>query len=121
MTEDEELISREWGILLEKLSDNFGKSPDLKTILFLIGVQELGKGGQRFSKEEKEDLMHIAVCKILSYSGYYELEGKDKDGWPHWKSIKKLPFLNMLEQEHVMKTHILEYFKREVYGEQSFQ
>ena len=40
--------------------------PDLNSILFLIGIQELGRVQTRFSKEEKQDLMHIAVCRLLS-------------------------------------------------------
>ena len=63
--------------------------PDLNAILFLIGIQELGKLKPTFSKEEKQDLIHIAVCKLLSEEGYFEFSGKDKDGWPHWKMIRK--------------------------------
>ena len=67
--------------------------PTLNAVLFLIGVQELGRGLQRFSKEEKQDLMHIAICKVLSLSGFYELEGTDEAGWPHWKLVKKIASL----------------------------
>ena len=55
--------------------------------------------------------MHIAVCKLLSQSGYYELEGVDQDGWPHWKLVKQLPFINMFEQEVYLRHHIVEYFE----------
>ena len=73
-----------WEKLLKKLEEVVGKKPaDLKSVLFLIGVQELGKGIKEFSKEEKRDLMHIAICKVLSFSGIYELEGLDEMGWPH--------------------------------------
>ena len=65
------------------------------------------------SKEEKQDLMHIAICKALSYAGYYQLDGLDKDGWPHWKLIKKLPRFDLLEQEQLLKENILEYFLKE--------
>ena len=58
--------------------------------------------------------MHIAICKVLSLSGYYELEGHDKDGWPHWKLVKKLPRFDLLEQEKLLKIQILEYFKEEI-------
>ena len=83
----------QWQGLMEKLEKIVGKRPaDLKSVLFLIGVQELGKGVRDFSKEEKRDLMHIAICKVLSLSGFYELEGLDENGWPHWKSKKKLEY-----------------------------
>lgn len=99
---------------MTSINEVIGKRPkDLNGVLFLIGVQELGKGPLQFSKEEKQDLMHIAICKVLSYSDYYELEGKDAEGWPHWKPIKKLPRFDLLEQEKLLKMHVLEYFEKE--------
>ena len=84
----------------------------METILFLIGVQELGDIKAKFSKEQKQDLMHIAVCTLLSESGYYELEGADGDGWPHFKQLKSLPELNPKEQEDFLKDHVLLYFDK---------
>lgn len=105
---------RKWQELRLKLQDVLGKRPkDLNAILFLIGVQELGKGAKNFDKEEKQDLMHIAICKVLSLSGFYELEGIDEDGWPHWKPTKLLPHFDLLEQEKLLKTHVIEYFEKE--------
>jgi hypothetical protein len=107
-------LDRKWNSLLEELNGLVGKKPkDLNGVLFLIGVQELGKGHMHFSKEEKQDLMHIGICKVLSLSGYYELEGIDKDGWPHWKLVKKLPHFDLLEQEKLLRIHVLEYFEKE--------
>jgi hypothetical protein len=107
-------FERKWQGLLNTLKDSIGKKPkDLNSVLFLIGVQELGGGSKLFSKEEKQDLMHIAICKVLSLAGYYELEGIDKEGWPHWKLIKKLPHFDLLEQEKLLKMHVLEYFEKE--------
>ncbi|MEM6360303.1 MAG: hypothetical protein AAF149_17045 [Bacteroidota bacterium] len=106
---------RLWQALLNSLEINVGKKPkDLNAVLFLIGVQELGKGKRTFSKEEKQDLMHIAICKVLSMSGFYELEGLDEDGWPHWKLVKKLPHFDLLEQERLLKMHVIEYFQKEI-------
>ena len=86
----------------------------INAVLFLIGVQELGRGVNSFSKEEKQDLMHIAICKVLSYAGFYDLEGIDEDGWPHWKLMRELPHFDLLEQEKLLKMHIIEYFEREL-------
>ena len=106
---------RKWQLLLQKLEQTIGKKPkDLNGVLFLIGVHELGKGAKTFSKEEKQDLMHIAICKVLSLSGYYELEGLDEQGWPHWKLVKKLPHFDLLEQEKLLKMHVMEYFESEL-------
>ena len=107
-------LDRKWNSLLQDLESIIGKKPkDLNGVLFLIGVQELGHGTKIFSKEEKQDLMHIGICKVLSLSGYYVLEGLDKDGWPHWKLIKKLPHFDLLEQEKLLKMHVMEYFEKE--------
>lgn len=107
-------LERSWHILLRHIEESLGKKPkDLNGVLFLIGVQELGQGYRLFSKEEKQDLLHIAICKVLSLAGYYELEGLDREGWPHWKVIKKLPHFDLLEQEKLLKMHVLEYFEIE--------
>jgi hypothetical protein len=105
---------RKWNALLEDLKDLIGKKPkDLNGVLFLIGVQELGQGKQNFSKEEKQDLLHIGICKVLSLAGYYELEGNDQQGWPHWRLVNKLPHFDLLEQEKLLKMHVMEYFEKE--------
>jgi len=107
--------SREkWDNLVAFVSKEFGDGEklDLQAILFLIGIQELGKGYREFSKEEKMDLLHIAICKLLSNYGYYELEGRDKDGWPHYKSNEKLPPLKPGEQTILMKEAAILYFEK---------
>ncbi len=107
-------LQRRWQALLAELEKTVTKKPkDLNGVLFLIGLQELGRGPARFTKEEKQDLMHIAICKVLSLAGYYTLEGQDEQGWPHWKLIKKLPHFDLLEQEKLLKMHVLEYFEAE--------
>ncbi|MGG9970539.1 hypothetical protein ACQ33O_01995 [Ferruginibacter sp. SUN002] len=99
-----------WLKLRIKLKENFGIKPDMDGVLFLIGVQELGAGKQTFTKEQKQDLMHIAVCTLLAQSGYYINEGRDEDGWPHFRQLKPLPTFNMIEQENFLKDHALLYF-----------
>ncbi len=107
-------LERQWNRLLIELEGILEKRPkDLNAVLFIVGMQELGRGAKRFSKEEKQDLMHIAICKVLSLSGYYELEGLDAEGWPHWNLVKKLPHFDLLEQEKLLKMHVLEYFEQE--------
>lgn len=108
-------LDKKWHALLGHLETLLSKKPkDLNAVLFLVGVQELGAGQKVFTKEEKQDLMHIAICKVLSLSGYYKLEGLDKDGWPHWELIKKLPSFNLQEQERFLKMQVLEYFEKEL-------
>ena len=100
---------KELQLRIAKDFDN--EEPDLKVLLFLIGVQELGQGPRKFSKRQKEELMHIANCRLFGEMGFYELEGLDQDGWPHWKLIKPIPAYTMLEQEMVMKSLMVSYFE----------
>ena len=105
-------INIKWNELQQRIADEFdGEKPDIKVMLFLIGVQELGKGPKKFSKRQKEELMHIATCKLFSMLGFYELEGLDQDGWPHWKRVKVIPNYTLLEQEMMMKSLIVNYFE----------
>lgn len=92
--------------------EKFGKKPDVEAVLFLIGVQEVRNLRKKFSKEQKQDLMHVAVCTLLSESGYFELTEFDKDGWPHFRQLKPLPSYDLPEQEAFLKDHILLYFDR---------
>lgn len=111
MFSNDDLQAR-WWALEGKLIERFGKKPDMEAILFLIGIQEFGQIKAKFTKEQKQDLMHLAVCSLLSQSGYYELEGTDSEGWPHFRQLKPLPVMNMIEQEQFLKDHILLYFDR---------
>jgi len=113
MQETKDDIIIRWLKLRIRLKERFGIKPDMDGILFLIGIQELGSGKQEFSKEEKQDLMHIAVCTVLSPSGYYALEGTDEEGWPHFIQLKPLPELGLVEQENFLKDHILLYFQNQ--------
>lgn len=109
MQVQDDLQSR-WWTLEAKLVERFGKKPDLETVLFLIGIQEFGQIREKFTKEQKQDLMHVAVCSLLAKSGYYELEGIDGDGWPHFKQLKPMPVMTAIEQENFIKDHVLLYF-----------
>ena len=75
MSRDEQLKER-WNTLVSLLSNKFadGDMLDLDAIIYLIGVQELGKFNSEFQKDEKVNLMHIAICRLLEPYGYYEFE-----------------------------------------------
>lgn len=104
-------LQQRWWDLEARLVERFGKKPDLEAVLFLIGMQETGFIKEKISKEQKQDLMHVAVCTVLSSSGYYILEGNDEEGWPHFKQLKELPPMPMPEQEAFIKDHVLLYFQ----------
>lgn len=93
-----------------QLEADFGEGLDVKSILFLIGVNELGRGYKDFSKSEKIDLMHVAICTLLEPYGFYTFEGADSEGWPHFILNKKLPALSDREQQELLKRGIINYF-----------
>ena len=111
MARDEELKER-WSKLVTVLSKKFadGEDLDIDGIIYMIGVQELGQGYRTFKKDEKVNLMHIAICRLLEPLGYYEFDFFDKDGWPHYRSKEELPFLKPGEQSIMMKEAIVSYF-----------
>lgn len=111
MSRDELLKSR-WELLVEKLSLQFadGDTLDLDAIIYLIGVQELGQLHRKYKKDQKIDLMHVAICKLLEPYGYYEFDYVDEEGWPHYKVKAELPFLKAGEQSVLMKEAIVNYF-----------
>lgn len=103
-------LQQRWWALEAKLVERFGKKPDLEAILFLIGLQETGFEAEKITKEQKQDLMHVAVCTLLQSSGYFVFEGKDPDNWPHFRQVKELPGNGIIEQENILKDHVLLYF-----------
>jgi hypothetical protein len=111
MSRDIQLKER-WENVVQLLSNQFaeGDTLDLDAIIYLIGVQELGKVKQTFKKDEKIELMHIAICRLLEPYGFYEFEFFDNDGWPHYKVKEDLPPLKAGEQSVLMKEAIVNYF-----------
>ena len=106
----EKTLKKAWKEVVSKLENRFGEGLDLQAILFLIGLQELGMGYQKLKKDQKVEVIHVAVCALLSQWGYYEFTGHDDDGWPHWKETIKLPSLNTKQQDELIREAIVEYF-----------
>jgi hypothetical protein len=110
-------LKRDWENLLSKLSHQFpgDGNIDLDGVLLLVGMQELQMGYLRLKKDEKLNVLHIAVCTVLEPYGYYEFEKRDSDGWPHFRSLKPLPNLKSGEQTVLMKEAVVNYFKSNGY------
>lgn len=106
-----EKFEQQWNRIIEFFKKKFtdGEEPQMETILFLIGVQELGMIQPKFSKDEKINLMHIAICKLLEPYGYYEFTHTDKEGWPHYK--KKKTINHKGNKEILIKEAIIKYFE----------
>lgn len=103
-------LEANWKALLAELNSQFDGDLDLQAVLFLIGVQELGKGVRKYTKDQKLELMHIAICTLLEPYGYYNFSGNDEDGFPHWELNEQLPPLGPGQQLALMKECVLDYF-----------
>ena len=111
MSRDQKL-KEDYEKILEILAAKFGDGEKLNVdaIIYLIGVQELGQGAREFKKDDKVNLMHIAICRLLEPFGYYEFDFYDADGWPHYKVLEELPPLKTGEQTVLIKEAIVLYF-----------
>lgn len=113
---DQQLKAR-WETLVNHLSNQFSETDDIdiEGILYLVGVQELGKLHQRFKKDDNVNIIHIGICSVLEPFGYYSFDYYDDDGWPHFSLTEALPNLKPGEQALLMKEAIVDYFiKKEV-------
>ena len=103
--------AEQWKLIEEFFVNNFDtdRNPPIETMLFLIGLQELGSGHQKYTKDDKLNLIHIAVCRLLEPFGYYKFTHYD-NGWPHFEVLEQLPELKPNEQAILMKKAIIQYF-----------
>lgn len=106
-------FEKKWRDLLVEVSTKMDEPLDMQSLIFMIGVQELNQGFVKLSKDQKLDVMHIAICTLMEPYGFYEYTGHDDDSWPHFALVKELPVLKPEEQEIFMKKAILEYFDKE--------
>ncbi|MBK9282796.1 MAG: hypothetical protein IPM51_00585 [Sphingobacteriaceae bacterium] len=105
-------MSSDWQILQTNLKDRFGSEVDIDSLLYLIGINELGKLFRKFKKDQKVEIMHIAICTLLEPYGFYEYIGLDEEGWPHWNLKEEIPFLDSKQQNKLMVDAIIDYFKK---------
>lgn len=98
-----------WYKVRNRVRDEFGQRPDINAMLFLIGMNEVGIVKEKWEKEEKQELMHIAVCTL--FKEHFVFTHRDEDGFPHFEAVKGIEKINMKEQEELLKMKIVEYFE----------
>ena len=103
-------FKNKWQQVKDITKKRFGEYVDMQSLLFIIGLQELAHGHRKLNKDQKVDVIHIAVCTLLQPYGYYKYEGRDEEDWPHWSIQKALPHLAAKEQERLMREAIIHYF-----------
>ena len=104
-------LNKKWHDLRKYFLETLGKKPDINAFLFMIGIEQCGIIKDAFSKEDKQDLIHIAIAGFLCKDGYYSYEGRDASGWPHYTALKTPTILSVKEQEDWLKGHIVRYFE----------
>lgn len=113
----EEYIEKKWEKIKKFFISNFdiNESLELETILYLIGIRELGTGKLQFEKEDKIDLIYMATCKLLEPLGYFQFEKKDDFGWSYFKQLKKVDNLSEKQQYELLKKSSVMYFDKYVW------
>jgi hypothetical protein len=101
-----------WAALVAFLEERFQKMPNMEAILFLVGLNEYsGRIPKiKFSKEQKQELMHVGVCAVLARAGHYRFIYTDHEGWPHYEKIRAEQPEDLLSQEQLLKENLLLYF-----------
>lgn len=106
-------MKSDWEKLQHQLKARFGSTLEMDALIFVIGLQELGKPHRKYKKDEKIAIMHVAVCTLLEPFGFYKYIGLDGDGWPHWELVEELPALDAKQQNRLMVDAIIDYFKKD--------
>lgn len=108
----EKTFEERWGELTQFMEERFEKMPNLESILFLVGLNEYtGRIPKiKFSKEQKQELMHVGLCAVLSLAGYYQFVFRDDEGWPHYHKVLVEQPEDLDGQEELIKQHLLTYF-----------
>ncbi len=110
---DDDEVNRTWNLLLGALSQRFGENLGIEGILFLVGIQESGRGFQpRLRKERKQDvIMHGTHC-VMETIGIYERVEDDENSDTLWIRKVAFPELSVEKQEKLLRFAIIRYFSR---------
>lgn len=108
-----EKLQERWKTVSNRFNERFGEGDelDVPTIVYLIGLQELGTHQPKLNKNQKMDVMHIGVCTLLERYGYYAFQGRDEAGWPHFEVVEQLPALSPGQQQILLKEAIVLYME----------
>jgi hypothetical protein len=112
-TPEEETLALKWYRVRAKVREQFNLRPDINAMLFIIGMNEVGQVREQWEKEEKQELMHVATCKLLSYEGLYRYLHTDEEGWPHYIPVAAVPPVPLKDQDELLKKLIVRYFEEQ--------
>ena len=81
---DPERRDRDWERVLSWLSRRFGPVESLEAVLFIVGLQESGRGYEpQLTKEQKQELIMEGTYAALAEVGVCE-RTSDEDGHAMW-------------------------------------
>ena len=112
-TPEEEAEALKWYRVRAVVKEQFNLRPDINAMLFIIGMNEVGQVRDHWEKEEKQELMHVATCKLLSYEGIYRFLQTDEEGWPHYVPVSSVPPVPLKDQDKLLKKLIVRYFEEQ--------
>jgi len=101
-----------WAGVKENFKQNYGEYPTVLSLLFIIGLGET-PSQPAYTKEQKQDVIHVGLCKILEQVGVYRFSHLDDEQWPHYQLNDNAKEINIEKQENYIKQLIIQYFKDE--------
>ncbi len=101
-----------WKNLCERLSGMFGIDVDLNGVLFLVGIRERGLTFQKFTKEEKINLINLGSCTLYQEMGLVEISGEDAEGWPLFQQKSLAPVIAEELKQKTLQDCAISYFKK---------
>lgn len=110
MTKSNEIKS--WEELCNILSAKFGIDVDFTGVLFLVGVREKGLVLQKFTKEEKLNLINLGSCILYTEAGLLERTGTDHDGWPVFHQNALAPQIDENRKKKTLQDCAIRYFQK---------
>jgi len=100
-----------WQAHVERLEAQFGRLPDVDAVLFLMGIQSVGRGYEPdLPKERKQSLIMEGSYLAFETFGLYQRMGLEKNGFWLWEKRFDLPKLSIDDQERLLQLGILNYF-----------
>jgi hypothetical protein len=100
-----------WSALVARVESRFGRAPDVDAILFIMGIQSVGRGYEPdLPKERKQSLIMEGSYLAFETLGIYRRMGLERNGFWIWEKVFDLPKLSIDDQERLLQIGILNYF-----------
>lgn len=108
---DDDALKERWDQLVAQIEQRFGREPDIEAILFLIGIQSVGRGYEpELPKERKQSLIMEGSYLAFETLGVYSRVGMERNGFWIWEKNFDLPKMSVEDQEKLLQIGILNYF-----------